>query len=171
MGEKQPRSDRWRRFWHWHGFEIVIILALAVGYAVFSFVPADVLFGHGSSSSASSGVSNSSAAASHTLTHCEEGYIDGDGHGFSDGRSDGFGAGEAAGLQNAAPSFVDDGSYADGYASGYGRAYARWWIHGYIDGYISQHPEINEYDLLDDILYTFPDVDTDDLIDYLRSAR
>ena len=48
MGEKQPRSDRWRRFWHWHGFEIVIILALAVGYAVFSFVPADVLFGHGS---------------------------------------------------------------------------------------------------------------------------
>lgn len=110
MGEKQPRSDRWRRFWHWHGFEIVIILALAVGYAVFSFVPADVLFGHGSSSSASSGVSNSSAAASHTLTPCEEGYI-------------------------------------------------------------SQHPEINEYDLLDDILYTFPDVDTDDLIDYLRSAR
>ena len=39
MGEKQPRSDHWRRFWHWHGFEIVIILALAVGYAAFFFRP------------------------------------------------------------------------------------------------------------------------------------
>lgn len=58
-----------------------------------------------------------------------------------------------------------------GYDFGYGRFYPRGWLSGYIDGYISQHPEINEYDLLDDILYTFPDVDTDDLIDYLRSAR
>ena len=114
MGEKQPRSDRWRRFWHWHGFEIVIILALAVGYAVFSFVPASPSSLDGSDRS-----SDSSA----------------------------------------------------GYDFGYGRFYPRGWLSGYIDGYISQHPEINEYDLLDDILYTFPDVDTDDLIDYLRSAR
>lgn len=39
MGEKQPRSDRWRRFWHWHGFEIVIILALAVGMPFFLSSP------------------------------------------------------------------------------------------------------------------------------------
>ncbi len=84
MGEKQPRSDRWRRFWHWHGFEIVIILALAVGYAVFSFVPADVLFGHGSSSSA---VSSSSTTPFH------DGAVIGSSDGIDIGRSDGFDAG------------------------------------------------------------------------------
>lgn len=166
MGEKQPRSDRWRRFWHWHGFEIVIILALAVGYAVFSFVPADVLFGHGSSSSA---VSSSSTTPFH------DGAVIGSSDGIDIGRSDGFDAGVSAGESFSSPSSLDGPDHSSdssaGYDFGYGRFYPRGWLSGYIDGYISQHPEINEYDLLDDILYTFPDVDTDDLIDYLRSAR
>ena len=101
MGEKQPRSDRWRRFWHWHGFEIVIILALAVGYAVFSFVPADVLFGHGSSSSA---VSSSSTTPFHDVA------VIGSSDGIDIGRSDGFDAGVSAGESFSSPrcDFVHD---------------------------------------------------------------
>ena len=95
--------------------------------------------------------------------------------GIDIGRSDGFDAGVSAGESFSSPSSLDGSDRSSdssaGYDFGYGRFYPRGWLSGYIDGYISQHPEINEYDLLDDILYTFPDVDTDDLIDYLRSAR
>ncbi len=120
MGEKQPRSDRWRRFWHWHGFEIVIILALAVGYAV-SFVPADVLFGHGSSSSA---VSSSSTTPFHDVA------VIGSSDGIDIGRSDGFDAGVSAGESFSSPSSLDGSDRSSdssaGYDFGYGRFLSPW---------------------------------------------
>lgn len=115
--------------------------------------------------------SSLTSASSFALIPSEEGYIAGNGPGYRDGRSDGFDAGESAGSQNTSSPFDDEGSYEDGYASGYGQAYARYWLHGYINGYISQHPEIDEYDLMDAILYNFPDADISDLIDYLRSSQ
>lgn len=114
---------------------------------------------------------NSSSASASFFLPSEEGYIAGDGPGFHDGRSEGFEAGESAGMQNAFPPFDDEGTYEDGYTFGYGKAYAQGWLNGYISGYLSQHPEINEYDLIDNALSNFPDSDISDMIDYLHSSQ
>ena len=176
LNDKRLRSERRHRFWSQYGFQAIIIFVLIIVTAIFELTPAEKLF------SKSNNVSHSSSSQivasspepesfSSTLDPSEEGYLAGNSHGFAEGRSDGFDAGTSNGEQTPSDSLDFGETYESGYTVGYNRAYAKWWLSGYIDGYISQHPEIDEYELLDDILYTFPDADISDLIDYLKSAE
>lgn len=124
-----------------------------------------------SETSSSSKLERESESFSSTLDPSEKGYIAGNSHGFTEGRSDGFNAGTSNGEQTPSESLDFGDTYESGYTVGYNRAYAKQWLSGYVDGYISQHPEITEYDLIDDILYTFPDADISDLIGYLRFSQ
>lgn len=124
-----------------------------------------------SETSSSSELESESESFSSTLDPSEEGYIAGNSHGFTDGRSDGFDAGTSDGEQIPSESLDFGDTYESGYTVGYNRAYAKWWLTGYLEAYLSQHPEIDEYDLIDDVIRCFPDADVSDMIDYLRSAQ
>nr|DAE62433.1 MAG TPA: hypothetical protein [Caudoviricetes sp.] len=111
----------------------------------------------------SSSVSESVSSVSHPDSG--DSYTDGSLQGIDDGRAAGYSSGLSDGEKNASVSPESD--YEDGYTT----FYSKKWLQGYIDGYVSQHPGIDEYELLDDLLYTFPDADISDLIDYLRLSE
>lgn len=122
------------------------------------------------SSTPSSSVSEP-VSSSREIAPNDSGFIDGALHGGDDGRDAGYISGSSDGEKNAYTWRDPEATYEDGYSNGYSSFYAENWLQGYIDGYVSQHPGIDEYELLDDLLYTFPDADISDLIDYLRLSE
>ena len=171
MDKKHLNFKRLRKFWSQYGSQCITIIFLVIAVIAIEVIrhnPEKVFNIFATSELASSSFSQQESHSSRTLSLSEDGFFDGDGHGFKDGYSDGFDSGMADAEQTPSESLDFGDTYDSGYSVGYNRAYARWWLAGYLDAYLSQHPEIDEYDLADDILRCFPDADMADLVDYMR---